>query len=105
MKIPKDVDAYIKLAPKEFRAKLIQLRRIIWSIAPKAKESIYYQMPYYDYYGPLIWFGVFKNYIGIYLRPPVIAEHKKDLKLCYNQVSSSSANGQTSPSCSNEETD
>jgi len=75
-----DVDAYIRAAPKESRAKLLQLRRIIKATAPGAKEGISYRIPYYDYYGALVWFAAFKNHIGIFLRPPVIAEHKHELK-------------------------
>ncbi len=75
-----DVDAYIRTAPKESRAKLRQLRRIVKSVAPKAKEGISYRIPYYDYYGALVWFAAFKNHVGIFLRPPVIAEHKQELK-------------------------
>jgi len=75
-----DVDAYIRTAPKESRAKLGQLRRIIKSVVPKAKEGISYKIPYYDYHGPLVWFAAFKEHIGIYLRPPVIAEHRQELR-------------------------
>jgi len=75
-----DVDAYIRIAPKESRAKLAQLRRIIKSVVPKAKEGISYKIPYYDYHGPLVWFAAFKEHIGIYLRPPVIAEHRQELR-------------------------
>jgi uncharacterized protein YdhG (YjbR/CyaY superfamily) len=75
-----DVDAYIKGVPKEARAKLLQLRRLVKATAPGAKESISYRIPYYDYYGALVWFAAFKNHIGIFLRPPVIEEHKQELK-------------------------
>jgi len=76
----RDVDAYIRAAPKESRAKLLQLRRIIKAAAPGAKEGISYRMPYYSYYGALAWFAAFKNHIGIFVRPPVIKEHKHKLK-------------------------
>jgi len=45
-----------------------------------AEEGISYRIPYYDYYGPLVWFAAFKNHVGIFLRPPVIEEHKHELK-------------------------
>jgi uncharacterized protein YdhG (YjbR/CyaY superfamily) len=73
------VDSYIKAAPKESRAKLLQLRRIIRATAPRAREGISYRIPYYDYDGALVWFAAFKNHIGIYLRPPIIEEHKSEL--------------------------
>jgi uncharacterized protein YdhG (YjbR/CyaY superfamily) len=78
-KAVKDVDAYISAAPKEAQDKLRRLRETIREIAPTAVESISYRMPYYDYKGRLVWFGLAKAHIGLYLRPPVIEEHKKDL--------------------------
>ncbi len=37
-------------------------------------------MPYYNYNGSLAWFGLHTNHIGLYLRPPVVAEHSVELK-------------------------
>ena len=79
-KTGKDVDAYIEAAPKEVRARLVQLRRIIKATAPRAKEGISYKMPYYDYDGALVWFAAFKKHIGLILCPPVIQEHKRELR-------------------------
>jgi uncharacterized protein YdhG (YjbR/CyaY superfamily) len=75
-----EVGAYIAEAPKESRAKLRQLRRIVRAAAPGAHEGISYRMPYFDYHGRLVWFGAFKNHIGLFIRPPVIAEHRQELK-------------------------
>lgn len=80
VKAPKNVDAYIKAAPREIRTKLLQLRRLIRSAAPKAGEKISYGMPYYGYYGRLAYFRHAKDHIGLYIVPPVIEEHKKELK-------------------------
>jgi uncharacterized protein YdhG (YjbR/CyaY superfamily) len=76
----RDVDAYIRAAPKESRAKLLQLRRIIEAAAPGVKEGISYRMPYYNCHGALVWFAAFKLHIGIFIRPPIIEEHKHELK-------------------------
>jgi len=76
----RDVDAYIKAAPKEARVKLVQLRKIIRATAPGADEGISYRMPYYNYNGALVWFAAFKNHIGFFVRPPVIKEHRQELK-------------------------
>ena len=76
----KNVDAYIQAAPMKVRAKLIQLRRIIRTAAPRAEEKISYGMPYYGYKGRLAYFRLAKNHIGLYIPPPVIEEHKKELK-------------------------
>jgi uncharacterized protein YdhG (YjbR/CyaY superfamily) len=73
------VDAYISAAPKEVREKLETIRSAIKGVAPKARESIGYGIPYYEYKGRLAWFGLQKKHIGLYLRPPVIEEHRGDL--------------------------
>jgi len=80
MKRPKTVDAYIASAPKEVRSKLVQLRKIIKSVASKAVEKISYGMPYYGYKGRLAYFAYAKNHVGLYVMPPVIQNHKIDLK-------------------------
>jgi uncharacterized protein YdhG (YjbR/CyaY superfamily) len=74
------VDDYIMAVSKESRTKLLQLRRITKTTAPEAKESISYRMPYYNYYGALVWFAAFKNHISIFVRPPVIEEHRHELR-------------------------
>jgi uncharacterized protein YdhG (YjbR/CyaY superfamily) len=76
----RNVDAYIKAAPKEARDKLVQLRKIIKATTPGADEGISYRMPYYNYNGALVWFAAFKNHIGFFVRPPVIKEHMQKLK-------------------------
>ena len=79
-KASEDVDSYIAGAPRSAQAKLKQVRAAIRQAAPEAKESISYRMPYYSYKGRLAWFGLHSSHIGLYLRPPVIAEHKDDLR-------------------------
>lgn len=74
----KNVDAYIASAPIEVQDKLKEIRAAIKEIAPNAVESISYMMPCYDK-GRIAWFGLMKTHIGLYLRPPIIAEHKKEL--------------------------
>jgi len=76
---PKDVESYIRAAPKDIQAKLRAVRAAIMEAAPDASESISYRMPYYSHKGRLAWFGLQKTHIGLYLRPPVIEEHRKDL--------------------------
>jgi uncharacterized protein YdhG (YjbR/CyaY superfamily) len=78
-KSPRDVDEYISLAPIEVQDKLREIRAAIREAAPTAVESISYGIPYYDYKGRLAWFGLAKNHVGLYLRPPVIQEHMKEL--------------------------
>ena len=79
-KAAKDVEEYISSAPKEVQGKLREVRAAIREAAPAALESISYMMPYYSHKGRLAWFGLHKEHIGLYVRPPVIAEHKKELE-------------------------
>lgn len=74
------VEGYIALAPKEVQGKLEEVRAAIVEAAPAARESISYGMAYYSYKGRLAWFGLHKAHIGVYLRPPVLQEHKRELK-------------------------
>jgi uncharacterized protein YdhG (YjbR/CyaY superfamily) len=77
---PETVDEYISAAPEAARAKLREVRRAIIEAAPEATESISYRIPYYFYKGRLAWFGFFKEHIGLFVRPPVLDEHKEELK-------------------------
>ncbi len=76
----KDVDEYIANAPKEVQEKLKQLRKAIKSVASDANEKISYGMPYYDYKGRLVYFAFAKKHIGLYIPPPIIEQHKNELK-------------------------
>jgi|SRR6185369_6685966 len=80
MKRAQDVDEYIASAPKEVQDKLKALRKAIKEVAPDADEKISYGMPYYGYKGRLVYFAYFKNHIGLYAVPPLIDDHKNELK-------------------------
>jgi uncharacterized protein YdhG (YjbR/CyaY superfamily) len=73
------VDEYVAAAPKEVQEKLREVRAAILAAAPTARESISYGMAYYSYKGRLAWFGLHTAHIGVYLRPPVLEEHKREL--------------------------
>jgi uncharacterized protein YdhG (YjbR/CyaY superfamily) len=60
------VDAYIAAAPRAAQPLLRQLRQVIKKAAPRAQERISYGMPYYDYHGRLIYFGLHSNHLGLY---------------------------------------
>ena len=76
----KTVDAYIAEAPEEVQGKLKELRAAIKEAAPIAVERISYGMPYYGYKGRLAYFRRAKAHIGLYVPPPVIEEHKSELR-------------------------
>jgi uncharacterized protein YdhG (YjbR/CyaY superfamily) len=74
-----DVDDYIAAAPREMRAKLAQLRRVIKAAAPEADEYISYGMPFYKHGEARVAFAAFKNHIGFFGVSSVIAEHQHEL--------------------------
>ena len=78
----KDVDAFIKVSPKEAQAKLKQLRKIIRATAPKAEEKISYKMPVYKYKGKwLVGFAGYKTHIGFYgMTGRFMSKYKQELK-------------------------
>ena len=76
----KTVDEYIRGAPKEKQAKLIQLRKIIRSAAPQAQEKISYGMPYYGYKGRLVYFAYAKEHVGVYAMMAAMDALKDEVK-------------------------
>ena len=63
---PKDVDSYIAAAPKAVQPLLNQLRAVIKSAAPEAKEKISYGMPTYEHRGRLAYFAGYEGHVGLY---------------------------------------
>jgi uncharacterized protein YdhG (YjbR/CyaY superfamily) len=76
----KSVDEYISSAPSRLRGKLEEMRSVIRETAPAAKESISYKIPFYDYKGRMVWFGLQSTHLGLYIRPPIIQNHRNLLK-------------------------
>jgi uncharacterized protein YdhG (YjbR/CyaY superfamily) len=63
---PKDVGSYIAAAPKSAQPLLNQLREVIKSVAPQAKEKISYGMPSYEHRGRLAYFAGYEGHVGLY---------------------------------------
>ena len=79
-----EVDAYIIRCPKKTQTKLKEIRKAIREAVPDATELISYSMPGYsypgyNYKGMFAWFGLQSKHVGLYLRPPTISNHKRDL--------------------------
>jgi uncharacterized protein YdhG (YjbR/CyaY superfamily) len=74
------VDEYIARAPKAMQRQLRELRALIKEVAPEASERISYGMPFYEYKGRLVYFASMTGYIGLYIPPPIIANHAEELK-------------------------
>ena len=76
----KNVDEYMACFPTDIQQILTRIRNIILKHAPDAEESITYKMPSYKTFGKrLIYFGGFKNHIGLYATPSGHFEFKDEL--------------------------
>lgn len=64
--VPQSVDEYIAMQPETIQPALEKIRQVIRKAAPKAEESISYQMPGYKQNGPLVYFGAFKNHYSFF---------------------------------------
>lgn len=78
------VDAYIARCPRGTRRQLTTLRNALRTAEPKAEEVVSYGMPGYrfpgySYRGMFAWFGLQSKHIGLYLRPPTIQLHRRQL--------------------------
>lgn len=62
----RDVDAYLAALPEAQRTALEKLRAAIKAAAPKAEETISYQIPVYKQNGPLVFFAAFKNHCSLF---------------------------------------
>jgi uncharacterized protein YdhG (YjbR/CyaY superfamily) len=73
------VDEYIASFPKDVQRVLRELRRTIRAEVPDAEETISYQMPTYVSGRHRVYFGGFKQHVGMY--PPLheAAPFKKQL--------------------------
>ncbi|ESQ74866.1 iron chaperone [Asticcacaulis sp. AC402] len=74
----KDVDAYLAQVRPEFAAALQNVRRLILSVAPDAKEMISYGVPNYKWHGPLVSFGAATKHCAFYGMSPKVLERFKD---------------------------
>jgi len=83
--VPGGIDAYIAACPSSVQDKLAQIRTAIRSVAPDAIETVsYFQIPGYsyegyDYNGMFAWFSLKEPYVRLHVRPPVVADHAKEL--------------------------
>jgi len=69
-KAVKNINAYIKAAPKEVQPLLKKIKQIVEKESRGAEGKISYGMPAFKYQGKIImYFAAFKNHIGLF--PPV----------------------------------
>ena len=77
---PESVDSYIAGFPPDVQKVLEKIRKIIRKAAPKAEQSISYQIPAYKLNGNvLIYFAGFPRHVSVYPAPREAKEFKKEL--------------------------
>ena len=77
-----DVDEYLATVPIDVRNTLEKLRLTMKIVAPKAVEKISYQIPTFNYLGPLVGFAAFKNHCSFFIMShKLMAMFKKELRL------------------------
>lgn len=75
-----EVDAYIDAQQEEIQPILSQVRNIIRTCAPDARETISYGMPGYRLGGkPLVYFAAQKRHLGLYATPSAHEAFKERL--------------------------
>jgi len=67
--VPATVDEYIESFPPSIQAVLRAVRSTVQQAAPQAEERISYRMPALFQSGAVVYFGAFKNHLGLF--PPV----------------------------------
>jgi uncharacterized protein YdhG (YjbR/CyaY superfamily) len=83
-----EVDVYIQKCPPKARERLREVRKAVREAAPGAIEGIrqfnipsvaYPGRSHGVYDGVFVWYGLQRNHVGLYLRPPTVSDHKKQL--------------------------
>jgi uncharacterized protein YdhG (YjbR/CyaY superfamily) len=77
---PTTVDDYIHAAPKEAQPKLREIRAILKSVAPKAKEAVKWGSPVLEEKRILFAFSAFKSHLNFMPTRSALEPFKKDLK-------------------------
>lgn len=76
----KTIDEYIETFPKDVQSILEKMRQTIRNVAPRAVETISYQIPTFKLNDKnLVHFAAFKDHIGFYPTPSGIEAFKKQL--------------------------
>lgn len=76
---PTNIDEYIAGFPADVQRILQEIRSIIRTAAPDAKEAIKYRMPTFVLNGNLVHFAAFQKHIGFYPTPTGIESFKDEL--------------------------
>ena len=78
--VPGDFDDYRKHFPESAQRALREVRLAIKKGAPRAQETISYNLPAFALGGkPVVWFGAFKTHVGFYPGAAAIVAFESDL--------------------------
>ena len=83
-----DIDAYLASVPEEARAVLQKLRKTIKAAAPKATETISYQIPTFKHEGGLVGFAAFKDHCSFFVMSVSVMSAHKNLLKAYDTTKS-----------------
>jgi uncharacterized protein YdhG (YjbR/CyaY superfamily) len=79
-RVPRVFNDYLSAFPKNVQMLLRTMRLAIKKAAPKAQETISYNVPAFAMNGKkIVWFAAFKSHIGFYPGAAAIAAFKKEL--------------------------
>lgn len=77
---PRSIDDYIARYPANVQRALKKVRLTVKEAAPRAQETISYEMPTFKLNGrAIVSFGAYKTHVGMYAAPFGIPAFKKDL--------------------------
>lgn len=76
---PTTVDEYVKTAPQYARGKLQELRAVLKSVAPKAKETLKWGSPVFEDDRILFADAAFKTHVNFMPTPSAMRPFKKEL--------------------------
>lgn len=76
---PKTVAEYVAAAPKDARARLREIRKIVRSTAPGAVESLKWSMPAHSYRRILVMYAAFQQHVSFFPGTPTIRAFRKEL--------------------------
>lgn len=62
-----EIENYIDIFLEFVKMVMVELCRIIWKIVFEVGEKISYGMFVFEWNGLLVYFGGFKNYVGLYV--------------------------------------
>jgi uncharacterized protein YdhG (YjbR/CyaY superfamily) len=75
-----NVDDYLSSAPRNVRAKLVQLRKLVKASIPDAEEGMGYGMPLYKSRGARIAFAPFAKHLSLFGVASVVKERRRELR-------------------------